>query len=397
LSSHATRKELHEALLLFDSAVSKKKANAHTYCAMLNCHVRCGNVAGAVELFDTVVKEKLIKLDVILCTTMMKGHCEGGDVNAGDGLLAVMKSKNVLPNIRTINTYLRGCIMSGAIAQADAMVIKMPKEYQVLPDVSSWEYLVVLLCQGLRLDKVLPLLGRLKQDASMASGMAAMHVCTARAAALLGDAKNCKKAMQGAKDALSADVWCRHNNNDNDNDDDEQDSGGEEEDEDEEGGGGGGGKRAKKVTGGKQAWKAGTGGEEDARAQSLAVFREHRRAELLQELQLIEEFVTAQQGSSSSSNSKKQNDLLPCFKRALSFPLTSSSSSSSSSTSSVVDALMEATRVKFGLEAYLKTRIPLAATVSSPPAAAAAASAATAKVAEKSKKQKKKVLYTLAH
>lgn len=102
------------------------------------------------------------------------------------------RSPIVAPNIRTINTLLRGihllisfsalisivqfacaivgCVQSGDVVNAEILFTLAQKEFHVEFDMSSWEYLVSLQCQALRLDKVLPLMGRLKDMSFPAAG-----------------------------------------------------------------------------------------------------------------------------------------------------------------------------------------------------------------------------------
>ena len=107
------------------------------------------------------------------------------------------------------------------------------KEYKVAPDISSWEYLINLLCQCLCIHKALPIVGRLKggnsngigvssssssssssnggggggedTDYSLASGLAAIHTSIARAAVILGDLKVCRRSIVQAEEALVQD------------------------------------------------------------------------------------------------------------------------------------------------------------------------------------------------
>ena len=163
IATHAKRKELSEAIKHFEDAVSKGWANAHTYAGAINCSIRCGNMAQAKLLFSRLKAHgRGVKADVVHYTNMMKGYCEEGAMTEAFTLLEEMKIRRVDPNIRTINTLLRGCVQTGDIEKAESLMAALGKEYNVVPDVSSWEYLIILLSQGLKTDKVLPILGRVK-------------------------------------------------------------------------------------------------------------------------------------------------------------------------------------------------------------------------------------------
>ena len=72
IAQHASRKQLSEAMVLFEKAASLGWANSHTYGAAINANIRCGNVSGAAGLFQKLRSTKGLKIDVITCTTMLK-------------------------------------------------------------------------------------------------------------------------------------------------------------------------------------------------------------------------------------------------------------------------------------------------------------------------------------
>lgn len=342
ISLHAKRKELSEAMAVFEEAVSKGWANTHSYAGAINCNIRCGDLGKARSLFESLKSKKGLKADVVHYTTMMKGYCEIGDMASAAQLLEDMKIRRVEANVRTMNTFLRGCVQTGDIEKAEILLAVMSKDFKVQPDVSSWEYLITLLSQGLRTDKILPILGRLKNDAEMARGLGSMYISLARSSALLGDWKVSRRAIGQAKEAIKAD-------------------------EDSElsavtaaiGGEGTNSKTAKQeAVGGKRAWKNGDGGENDTRAQSLVLFREHKIAEQRQDLGLIEEFVErkhkeqlARQGAKPDADST----LLSHFRRVLSFAQGGGDAESDSvgEEEDTSASLTAAALHRFGLDAYV--------------------------------------------
>lgn len=337
ITKHASRKELTAAMQLFDRAIATDGANTHTFAIALNCNVRCGNLHGAASIYEKMkTYKKGIKPTDVICTTMLKGYCEQGNINKALTLFEEMKQMKVEPNIRTVNTFLRGCVLVGAIDEADQMIARMQRDFQIAPDVSSWEYLVILLCQGLKLDKVLPLVGRLKGDRSMWPGLAAMQVKIAVAASLLGDLKCSRKAIASAKEALQLEekegsALYHITNDEGLNDDDDAD--------DVEG-------YQREATGGKRAWKTES---ESSRVESLEHFRQHKRSELRLDIANIESFIEKRQKAAGDQN---KDYLLPYFKRLISFPAAGDDAISSTS-DDIIDKLVNATRHRFGLETYM--------------------------------------------
>ena len=56
----------------------------------------------------------------------------------------------VEPNVRTCNTYLRGCLIHGEITRALELYTAMNNIWNIEEDESTIDYVVTLLCQGLR-------------------------------------------------------------------------------------------------------------------------------------------------------------------------------------------------------------------------------------------------------
>lgn len=253
IAKYAKEKNLFRAQECFNMAESTGAANSHTYAAIINAYVRCGYIDQAYRVYESLKSNSLrIPLDVISCTTMMKGFCGAGDIQAARQIFddMIQSRPKVKPNIRTINTFLRGCVLTGSLPLAEEIFPRINHEFQLTPDISSWEYLVTLLAQALVIDKILPIIGRLRSDNTLSGGVASMCVNLSRAAALLTEFKLCRKYLSLAAQLLENEENLQQSNclefvpsQDQAN--------------------------QKESTGGKQAWKQND--PDDARAQSLEV------------------------------------------------------------------------------------------------------------------------------
>lgn len=353
ITKHARRKELYQAMKLYDNAYSQGYANSHTFSSAINANVRCGNIEGAEKVFEQMKSTKGIKLDVISCTTLMKGYCSEGNITNSLKLLKDMDNRNLLPNVRTINTFLRGCVMTGNLNEADNIIAKMQKDYKIIPDVSSWEYLITLQCQSLRLDKALPIIGRLKSDPNMVWGLGAMNVSIARASSILGEWKICSKALQSAKDAFKKEEELELIEKQNDiikNSDDFNDIDYNDKIIKTNG--------KQQVTGGKKAWNTEKIDSQN-RMESLELFREHKREELRQEIVLLETFIKSRMDNNDNNNLLKSiHYLQPYFRKALSFDPIGCTLKKESSIDAIVSELLQSVQIKFGLNSCLKPLIP---------------------------------------
>ena len=164
---------------------------------------------------------------------------------------------------------------------------------------------------------------------------------------MLGDWKICRKSIASAKVALNADEKSNL---------DLVVGGGDEEEEE--------GESTKQSVGGKRAWKNGSGGEDDARAQSLALFREHKVAEQRHDLQLVEEMLErghkrelSDKGEKGQEDEEDRGGLLPYFLRVLSFQQGNSVDVGVGEHVEEKDnALAVAALRRFGLDAYVARR-----------------------------------------
>ena len=131
IAHHAKRKELKEAITKFESAIDQSIANSHTYAATLNAYIRCSEISAAKSLFDDMKLSKDVKLDVISCTTMMKGCGSCGDIIGCFNILEFMNTSKpkIQPNIRTINTFLRCCVSVGECQMAEDIMRKLVNYY----------------------------------------------------------------------------------------------------------------------------------------------------------------------------------------------------------------------------------------------------------------------------
>jgi pentatricopeptide repeat protein len=355
----ASKKDATRAMEAFAAAKATGWSNSHTYSSMINTFIRCGMMTEAEAAFEELSSHERLNLDTITCTTMLKGYAGQGDISKCVELMEKMDNAKprVLPNIRTINTFLRCCLMTGEIEHAEAVVATVKDLKEVEPDMSTWEYTATLLCQGLQVDKVMPLMGRLKTggDLTVASGLAAIKIALARAQALLGDWKGCRKALKGASDAIDEEETLEQvamftakaidgtmDDNDYDNNSDE--------DED----------RPRKkfteqaTTGGKKAWKSATNNSRD---KSLELYRGHKRTEARTDIDTIRAFVDKfSQSEAGKDKVAWAKMVLSLYKRVFS-NYNMSGAVKDGDNVNVRNFLM-AIRKRFGLEALLERAFP---------------------------------------
>jgi pentatricopeptide repeat protein len=239
IAVHANRKELSKAKEIFEQVKQYKIENKHTYAAMINVAIRCGLIDYAEELFQEIKSMKYNYKDVVLYTTLMKGYClyhmmlkaenlfdelishyknalnrstsSIQEKNTEDQHAKNSKDSNItslIPNVRTINTLLRGCIQNGNLIIAEKFLLLFQKDFNQMIDINTWEYLVILYSQNLMIPKIFPILGRLKKDFQSAKdegttySFLSMHMFLLKSLFLLQEKKSIQKYLPVMKELL---------------------------------------------------------------------------------------------------------------------------------------------------------------------------------------------------
>jgi len=267
----------------------------------MNAHVRCGDVDGSARALARL-KDHGLSASVVHYTIHLKGLCAAGRIVDASALLDAMAVNAVPPNLRTLNTFLRGCVRAGDTDRAVAAFAEMRSKHGVEPDASSYEALASLLATQLRLDELRGLIDQLRtaarradESAALSAALAgetdaaanpAIHLCAARAAAMLAEWTHALAAANDARAEFDQDRFLRR-----------QQLGGAAA---ADGGGGGGG----------------GGGRE--RGRSMRQFARHRLDELRRETDAVEAFVNDRRQAGVSA-AKHGRALLDALGRVLHF------------------------------------------------------------------------------
>jgi pentatricopeptide repeat protein len=129
--------------------------NRYSYSNLLNAHINSGDVKGAEAVFAKM-KGSGFAPNVVVYTTMLKGYSTTGEVTKGEALLHEMirQSPPVKPDVRTVNTFLRGCKMVGDVVTAAKVFARMRTSWRLEPDAPCYKLMARLLAQGLRAAEV---------------------------------------------------------------------------------------------------------------------------------------------------------------------------------------------------------------------------------------------------
>lgn len=161
LADCAVKKQLSRAKKAFRQAEKKGIVmDVLTYTNLLNVYVRCNDMVGTREILDEM-KEKCLDANTITLTTALKGYCELGMMSDASKLfLDYMIPKNKW-NIRSLNTFLRGCTRIGGvdIALKAFQTCESQQELPIFDETEGqdaatcYEAIIALLCRANRVEE----------------------------------------------------------------------------------------------------------------------------------------------------------------------------------------------------------------------------------------------------
>ena len=229
LKSFSINKQVEEALALYNSTPFHIR-DGHHLSILVDCCARCGSIERAEQLIQQFQNEKKgHKISVQCQTALLKGYAHSGNMKKATKLFHSMISENQksrnktkdAPNVRTLNTLLRGCMWTATTTTIDENqnndpllvggVVSCQKALQSIHqskkdkvivelDESSYEYSIVILCQALQCQEAQQLLqqcaGKIPDES-----LAVVYVALSRAYALLG---NVSKAQEFAHNGLQS-------------------------------------------------------------------------------------------------------------------------------------------------------------------------------------------------
>ncbi|KAG7361290.1 PPR: pentatricopeptide repeat domain containing protein [Nitzschia inconspicua] len=284
LKNLSRNKKWDEALQIYRDRSNDKIRDTHHACIMVDMAARCGNISEGEQIFRELEEQKKF-ISVELRTALLKGFAHSGKLDKAEALfheLCSSKGKANKPNVRTLNTLLRGCLWSAASVSWDGNsivggVVTAERAWEAYDnlkcdsaifDVSSYEYLIALLCYALRTTDARKRIQEMEErfdlhdsesgvpasdDQSLTEALAVAHLALGRAHAILNEAKEsieeCQKSVQFAqasRNALKSDTFFSR----------------------------------------KRSWKE-SNEIDDRRSQSNAVFRDHRLSEIETEAKSI--------------------------------------------------------------------------------------------------------------
>lgn len=163
LKEYSTQKRLEDCLQLFWDKENDNIRDEHHACIVVDCCARCGDITKGEEVIQ-FMKNHHMTVNVQTNTSLLKGYCHSGLLHKASRLYQTMSRNKQLkerPNVRTLNTLLRGCLWTAAQVQnglveggvATSEKIWPTQQTNILTDISSYEYSIALLIQSFHLEQ----------------------------------------------------------------------------------------------------------------------------------------------------------------------------------------------------------------------------------------------------
>ena len=305
LKELSSKKRLRDALSLYWDKSNDSIRDHHHGGIIIDCCSRCGAVEEGEKVIEAMEKAGET-ISVQAYTSLMKGYAHASNKmdKAFDLFKKMFASNNKRdhPNVRTLNTFLRGCLWSASLivcnedddrnnssssgtfyggvlaSEAAWSLCKAKNENKkdnnkLQFDVSSYEYSIALLCNALLVKEASEKIRDMKEDTNIQTdlvsfheGLTNVHVALARAYALLGLPVDCKAAANEAMKSIN--IVTKNSNN--------MVTGSTH------------GVSKTQTKGGKRAWSK---IESEQRAESNTLFRGHKMKELRDEANILMKYA----------------------------------------------------------------------------------------------------------
>ena len=199
----ANRKKLREATDIFRELQSNGLANEYSYAIIINVTAKCGDIPSVERLYLQMIDAQACSIQAVTAT--LRGYVEAAMFSQALQTINNISelSPSVAVNIRTCNTFFRGCLMHGEVDRAHRMFQELRKRWGLLPDSSAIEYVTTLLLQGLRIGEADALLKSARGTSACTN--ASILLCFSKAAGLLGETAACRRYLGEAEAQVRTD------------------------------------------------------------------------------------------------------------------------------------------------------------------------------------------------
>ncbi|XP_057248624.1 pentatricopeptide repeat-containing protein At5g39710 [Beta vulgaris subsp. vulgaris] len=146
INAFGVERDVRGAIDWFNRAkMVEKDGNCISSCnTLLGVLVKTCRIRLCRAVFDRVVEEGVIRVDVVTYTTMIRGYCKVGKM---EDALKVFDEMRCRPNLVTYGVLLSGFCRKGMMVEARQMVDKMIMKGDCMPDLVTYSTLIDGYCK----------------------------------------------------------------------------------------------------------------------------------------------------------------------------------------------------------------------------------------------------------
>ena len=134
LARLARGKQLTACRAAFASGSAAGSTDSWSHAILINAHATCGDGDGALAAL-AAMRAAGHRPCVMSYTAALKANCKAGDLDVARRVLSEMEAEfaeqaphggdDWTPNVRTANTFFRGCLVAGAVDDATALLRRL--------------------------------------------------------------------------------------------------------------------------------------------------------------------------------------------------------------------------------------------------------------------------------
>ncbi|KAK6927243.1 Pentatricopeptide repeat [Dillenia turbinata] len=177
----------------------------YSYNSVLGAVVKADRIDLARALYGQIVKENIVKPNVLTCTIMIRGYCKMGMVDDAKKVFDEMTSE---PNLVTYNTMIHGFVRKGLIENALEIIERMKQSKKYLPDTVTYTTLIDGYCKRGEMDEAMKCMDEMVKNGCEPNVLT--YNALINGLCLKGDVDEAKRMMTKMRlDGLKDDV-CTH-------------------------------------------------------------------------------------------------------------------------------------------------------------------------------------------
>jgi len=150
--------------ILEDMRVHRVKPNLITYSTMLKGHCQNGDMKTAFAILDQLKNDAHLKPDEIMYNSLLDGCAQNGMVDEGLDIVEEMQKEGVKPSNFTLSILVKLMSRARKLDKAFSLVEEITKKYHFRPNVHVYTNLIQACCSSQQLSRGMKILEQMLQE-----------------------------------------------------------------------------------------------------------------------------------------------------------------------------------------------------------------------------------------